>query len=171
VAAVGVSAGAALVALLAFHRAERFKAAIVVAGLPLLGNLGIQSPQAVMRRGLSFTPALALSTTRSPCAPLAVIHGMDDQVVHPRCSEQLVEQAIEVNRRAGVKAQKGSATASASATVDYRANEKLILRTIEVPELGHVWTGGPGGHPFCERGGPPLVSLCENFLRDVALIR
>jgi poly(hydroxyalkanoate) depolymerase family esterase len=171
VAAVGVSAGAALVALLAFHRAERFKAAIVVAGLPLLGNLGIQSPQAVMRRGLSFTPALALSTTRSPCAPLAVIHGMADQIVHPRCSEQLVEQAIEVNRRAGVKAQKGSAPTSQPPTVDYRANENLILRTIEVPELGHVWTGGPGGHPFCEHGGPPLVSLCENFLRDVALIR
>ena len=57
------------------------------------------------------------------------------------------------------------------ATLDYHANGTLLLRAIEVPDLGHLWTGGPGGHPFCERGGPPLVSLCESFLRDVALIK
>jgi poly(hydroxyalkanoate) depolymerase family esterase len=170
VAVVGLSAGGALAALLAFHRAERFNAVIAVAGLPLLGNLGIQSPQAVMRRGLSFSPMLALGTTRTACAPLAILHGSADDIVHPRCSEQLLEQAIESNRRAGVKVQK-AATSTASPTVtDYRADGTLLLRTIEVPDLGHLWTGGPGGHPFCEPGGPPLMALCTDFLRDVSLI-
>ena len=170
VAAVGLSAGAALAALLAFHRAERFKAVIAVAGLPLMGNLGIQSPQAIMRRGLSFSPLLALGATRTACSPLAIIHGTADQVVHPRCSEQLLEQAVESNRRAGIKVQKTDTSGAPPSVTDYRANGALLLRTIEVPDLGHLWTGGPGGHPFCEPKGPPLLGLCTDFLREMMVI-
>jgi len=168
VVVVGLSAGGALAALLAFHRAERLRAAISVAGLPLLGTLGTLSPQAVMRRGLSFSPSLALGSSRTACAPLAIIHGALDQVVNPRCSEQLLEQAIESQRRAGVAMHETRGVEPA--VTDYRTDGKLLIRSIAVPDLAHLWTGGPGGHPFCEPDGPPLLKLCTDFLRDLSVI-
>jgi poly(hydroxyalkanoate) depolymerase family esterase len=172
VAAIGLSAGGALAALLAFHRANRFRAVVAVAAAPLLGNLSVQTPQDVLRRGLAFGPILALGTTREACAPLAIIHGDADQVVHPRCAEQLLAQALESIRRAGVRAESaGSAPETANAMVtDHRADGKLRVRNIEIRELGHAWTGGPGGHPYCERRGAPLTAMCGQFLRDVGMI-
>jgi poly(hydroxyalkanoate) depolymerase family esterase len=173
VAAVGLSAGGALAALLAFHCPERFRAVAAVASPPLLGSLGTQNPQGVMRRGLALSPLLALGASQTACAPLAIIHGADDQVVHPRCAEQLLAQAIESNRRAGIHLEKIDAgKAPANTTVaDYQADERLRLRYIEVAGLGHTWTGGPGGHPYCERGGVRLAEACAQFLRDAGMFR
>jgi len=50
---------------------------------------------------------------------------------------------------------------------EYRAGDTLVLRRIEIAGLGHVWTGGPGGHPYCERGGPSLTAMCAQFLKEV----
>ena len=60
------------------------------------------------------------------------------------------------------------------AVTDYRAPAGpvlpgVIVRSVLVRGLAHVWTGGPGGHPFCEKGGPPLTALCVQFLRDAGL--
>src|SRR2546425_8289978 len=76
VAAVGLSAGGALAALLAFHRAARFRAVVAVAAPPLLGA-GMHDPQGVMRQGLALDPLLALGTRSEPCAPLAIVHGLE----------------------------------------------------------------------------------------------
>lgn len=172
VAAVGLSAGGALAALLAFHRPDRFRAVVTVAAPPLLGTHGMQSPQSVLRRGLTFGPLLALGAVHRACAPLAIIHGLDDPVVHPRCAEKLLAQALESLRRAGIRAQAGDAVAASRglAVTDFRTGGKLWLRRIEVKDLGHAWTGGPGGHPYCERRGAALTELCAQFLRDAAAI-
>jgi poly(hydroxyalkanoate) depolymerase family esterase len=173
VAAVGLSAGGALAALLAFHRADRIRAVVAVASPPLLGGLNIQQPHDVMRRGLSLSPLLALNAAHGACAPLAIIHGAADKVVHPRCAEQLLAQALESNRRAGIRGESSAAAGTSVSTriVDYRAGQSLRLRTIEIGELGHGWTGGPGGHPYCERQGAPLTELCVRFLRDAGVMR
>ncbi len=173
VAVVGMSAGGALAALLAFHHPDRFRAVVAVASPPLLGSLSVQNPHDVMRRGLAFGPTLALGASRQACAPLVVVHGTEDKVVHPRCAGQLVEQALGSIRRAGMQAQSGNtASASAGTTItDYLAEGKLWLRSIEVQGLGHAWTGGPGGHPYCEQRGAPLTALCARFLRDVGMLR
>jgi poly(hydroxyalkanoate) depolymerase family esterase len=173
VAAVGLSAGGALAALLAFHQPDRFRAVVAVASPPLLGSLNMQQPHDVMRRGLSLSPLLALNASHGACAPLAVIHGTADKVVHPRCAEQLLAQALESNRRGGIRAEMSAPAhaADAIAVADYRAGEDLRVRTIEIGDLEHGWTGGPGGHPYCERRGVPLTDLCAKFLRDVGIIR
>lgn len=173
VAAAGLSAGGALAALLAFHFPQRFRAVVTVAAPPLLGSFNMQAPQDVMRRGLSLSPSLALGTRRIACAPLAVIHGLADNVVTPRCAGQLREQAIESLRRAGLQieqANDGAQLPQATVT-DYRNDAALVLRGIDVTGLKHAWAGGPGGHPHCERGGPPLTAWCEQFLRDVGMLR
>jgi poly(hydroxyalkanoate) depolymerase family esterase len=172
VAVVGMSAGGALAALLAFHHPDRFRAVITVAAPPLLGNLSMQNPHDVMRRGLAFGSLLALGGSRQAFAPLAIIHGTADKVVHPRCAEQLLEQALESHRRAGTPAQGAAPTPQAGSVVtDFRTGDgNLLARRIEIKDLGHAWTGGPGGHPYCERRGAPLTALCARFLRDVGVI-
>jgi len=90
-------------------------------------------------------------------------------IVNPRCAEQLLAQAAESYRRAGVEAERLERTnASGGETVtEYRAGDAPVLRRIEIAGLGHVWTGGPGGYAYCERGGPDLTAMCAQFLREV----
>lgn len=171
VAAVGFSAGGGLAALLAFHATSRLRASIVVAGPPLLGPFVAQDPREVMHRGLQFAPELALGLRQTACVPLAVIQGAADTVVHPQCASQLAAQALESLHRSGVAVTRRDESSTDSTTViDYRSGEVLRLRRIDVPGLGHEWTGGPGGHPFCAREGYPLTELCRWFLSDTGIL-
>jgi poly(hydroxyalkanoate) depolymerase family esterase len=162
VAAIGLSAGGGLAALLAFHLADRIRAVAVVAAPPLLGSHNLQDPRDVMKRGLLLPAVTALGLRQGACAPLAIIHGTADEVVHPNCAEQLEEQALSALRRVG-HAVEQSAAAGANA-VDFHSGGALRLRRIEVPGLGHEWTGGPGGHAYCRRGGP-----CAQFLSEAGI--
>ena len=170
VAAVGMSAGGGLAALLAFHHPDRFAAVATVAAPPLLG-MNMQSPQSVMQRGLALSPLLALGARHLACARLAVIQGADDDVVNPRCAEQLLAQALESQRRAGVHPQKVDVTAQEADVVvtDFRTPAGPVVRSVLVRGLAHVWTGGPGGHPYCEKKGVPLTALCVRFMRDAGV--
>jgi poly(hydroxyalkanoate) depolymerase family esterase len=171
VGAVGLSAGGALAALLAFHRPALFRAVVAVAAPPLLGSAGVHDPHGVMRRGLVSDPLVALGSAREACAPLAIVHGSADQVVVPRCADQLLSQALESLRRAGLQPEPAETAPEEPgiASADYRAGSKLVVRSILIHDAGHAWTGGPGGHPYCERSGVPLTALCARFLRDAGL--
>ncbi len=171
VAAIGLSAGGGLAALLAFHLSDRIRAVAVVAAPPLLGSHNLQDPRDVMKRGLLLPPVTALGLAQGGCAPLAIVHGAEDAIVHPRCAEQLHEQAVAALERDGVELAATGATQSAAASIaDLREDGALRLRRIEVSGLGHEWSGGPGGHPYCVRGGAPLAALCEQFLRDAGVL-
>src|SRR5258706_4827724 len=170
---VGLSAGAGLASLLAFHHPLRFAAAVTVAAPPLLGQFSVQNPRTVMRSGLMLNPLGALGASATACAPIAIIQGGKDEVVNPRCAEQLLAQALEANRRGNRPAVAAAANAGAVATeiniTDYRNQGALRVRRIDIAGLCHVWTGGPGGHPFCEAGGPPLANLALRFFDDIGV--
>lgn len=172
IAAIGISAGGALAALLAFHCPARFRAVATVAAPPLLGHYAVQNPHGVMQRGVALDPLLALGARLEACAPLAIIHGAADEVVHPRCADQLQAQAVEAFRRGGrpVAPDSPAAPAAGVSVTDFRADGELLVRRIEVAGLGHLWTGGPGGHAYCEPRGAPLTAWCGQFLRDVGVI-
>jgi poly(3-hydroxybutyrate) depolymerase len=169
IAAVGLSAGGALAALLAFHHPDRFRAVATVAAPPLIGNFGLQSAKLVMQHGLLRDPVSALGVATKASAPLVIIHGREDTTVNPRCAEQLLAQAAETYRRAGVRAERveHADASDVESVTEYRAGGALVLRRIEIAGLGHVWTGGPGGYAFCERRGPALTAMCAQFLREV----
>jgi poly(hydroxyalkanoate) depolymerase family esterase len=177
IAVVGLSAGAGLAALLAFHHADRIRAAAVVAAPPLLGAMPVQDPRDVMAHGLRADPTLAVPAARQSCAPLAIIHGLADTVVHPRCAQQLMEQALASLRRAGrapdlteVHAADDRGAGRDVTTIDHRSSAGLHVRRIEVAGLAHQWAGGPGGHPYCEREGPDLTGLCARFFTDAGVL-
>lgn len=170
VAAIGISAGGGLAALLAFHLADRIRAVAVVAAPPLLGAQNLQDPRDVMRRGLLLPPPTALGVRQRACAPMAIIHGIDDAIVHPKCAEQLQAQAMASLHRDGINVERSDVRAQAFRAIDFRSGAALRIRRIEVQGLGHAWSGGPGGHPYCRRGGASLAELCAQFLRETGVI-
>lgn len=145
VSVVGLSAGAGLAALLAFHQGSRFAAAVTVAAPPLLGTMNMLDPRRVMKRGLGIDP-LRVVGLPAQCAPLLIVQGAADEVVHPDCARQLLAQAQDAQRRGGIEP------------------PQVQLALIE--GLGHTWTGGPGGHPYTEAGGPALTARAVQFLRE-----
>jgi poly(3-hydroxybutyrate) depolymerase len=172
VIAVGLSAGGALAVLLAIHHGARFRAVAVVAALPFLGELNVQDPRDVMRRGLALGPVLPLGLRRHAPPPLAIIHGALDDVVDPKCADDLEAQARELLRRSGADVEPATPVVSAETTVtDYRAGDALVLRRISVARQGHWWSGGPGGHPFCEAHGAAFTALCGRFFAEAGALR
>jgi poly(hydroxyalkanoate) depolymerase family esterase len=171
VAAVGLSAGGGLAALLAFHAADRIDAVVAVAAPPLLGATNLQDPRDVLKRGLAVAPTLALGSGRA-VAPLMVVQGLADAVVDPRCAEQLAEQAVRVNERSRPALQASTTSPSDGvAQTDYRDADGLLrVRVLRIDALGHAWTGAPGGHPFVEAEGAALTRLAVQFLRDRGLL-
>jgi len=168
---VGLSAGGALAALLAFNHGERFRAVAVVAALPFLGELNVQDPRDVMKRGLALGPILPLGMRRRAPPPLAIVHGDIDEVVVKKCGDDLAAQALELLRRSGAKVDAGTPfEAAGQLTTDYRVDEGLALRRIGIAKQGHWWSGGPGGHPYCETGGAPLTSLCARFFVEAGAL-
>jgi poly(3-hydroxybutyrate) depolymerase len=161
VVAVGLSAGGGLAALLAFHHAEAFAAVVAVAAPPLLGRVNLQDPRQVMRQGLAASPTLA-ALGLAHCAPLLVLHGADDEVVTPRCAEQLAEQARGVHERAHGPLQE---QAGDDGITWLRDGRPVVQRRL-LPGLAHAWSGGPGGHAHVLRDGPPLVRLALAFVRQ-----
>ncbi len=173
VGVVGLSAGGALAALLGFHYPERFRAVVAVAAPPLIGAYGHQTPRQVMQHGLARDPATALGANLRACAPLLIIHGAADVVVNPRCAAQLAEQAVESWRRAHVQIDCAVQEEDSGRirVTEYRAGGQLVVRQMAYAGLEHAWTGGPGGHPYCEHGGPDLTGACAQFLKDCGLFR
>jgi poly(hydroxyalkanoate) depolymerase family esterase len=171
VGVVGLSAGGALAALLAFHAADRVGAVVAVAAPPLLGRLNMQDPRDVMKRGLALPPVLALSG-QAAVAPLMVVQGRADPVVAPVCGEQLVEQACRAHERSGGVLQASAPRAEPGAQVtDHRTGDALTLRVVWIDALGHAWSGAAGGHPYVETDGDRLTARALRFLQDTGVLR
>lgn len=166
VAAVGLSAGAGLAALLAFHHRARFDAVVTVAAPPLLGRGSLQDPRQVMKQGLSISPTIA-ALHMEGCAPIFVLHGADDDVVAPLCAEQLATQAAHVLQRRGG----GLIEQPLADGREFRAAGRVVLRLRVLPGLGHAWSGAPGGHPHVLASGPPLSDYVLGFLGETGVLR
>ena len=170
VGVVGLSAGGALAALLAFHAADRVGAVVAVAAPPLLGRLNMQDPRDVMKRGLALPPVMALAG-QADVAPLMVVQGRADTVVAPVCGEQLVEQACRALERSGASVRASAPQAEPGVTVtDHHAGDALALRAVQIDALGHAWSGGGGGHPYVEQAGDRLTARALQFLSDTRVL-
>jgi len=97
------------------------------------------------------------------------VQGQADAVVDPRCADQLAEQAEASLQREHFALGRVESSAPGAA-IDVHGNGELRLRRIDLPGLGHEWSGGPGGHPYCSRGGAPLAEIVAAFLRDTGVL-
>jgi poly(hydroxyalkanoate) depolymerase family esterase len=171
----GLSAGAALAALLAAHHPTRIRAAAVHSGLAPASTAGTAEAYRLMRTGdpelAGLLPSAARDALRMP--PLMVIHGDQDNVVIADNGQLLVEAALcgsgRGKRRSG-RARMFAATArTRSHTItDYRAWGRLKVRDCRINGLGHAWSGGDDSLPYFDREGPSASALIMRFFEEIA---
>jgi len=185
----GLSAGAAMAALVAL----RYPGKIAAVGLHSGVVIGAaDSPRAglkAMRQGSATDPALLLDAAgvapRGPEMPAIVVHGMDDDAVHPVNARLLARQFLTYNGledRLGdhlgdhLRDHVGERLESANDTPALpdgdvrdarfgRWNRDLV-RLVEVGGLGHAWSGGDAAVPYHSDVGPDASWMMWQFFRQ-----
>lgn len=175
----GFSAGAAMAAVLAARFGERFAACTLYAGLMYgAADNAIQALK-VMRSGASADPAeLARTLAEKPEAhsgpvPTLVICGIADEVVNPINSVQIVAQLCAICEQSGLPISADAESESHEAgrilhTRDFRSGGRLLIRSMRIEALGHVWCGGDPRHSYFEAAGPDASRMIAEFLREAA---
>lgn len=184
-AAIGMSAGAALAAVLAVRHADRVRAVVSVAGLACGAASQPIMALTVMKRGPDIDVAkLGLAAYDDAAAAgkrvsLLAIHGRADDVVAARNSGALVRQILARNE---IDVPKGSESSlpepdharqenpvrgNAFHVRDWEKDGALIARLVEVDGLGHAWSGGDATVPFHAATLPDATQMTEAFLAQV----
>jgi poly(hydroxyalkanoate) depolymerase family esterase len=175
--ALGLSSGAALAGLLAFHFPEQFAAVAMHSGLPPLASPTIASAVIAMKRGVkvdhdALAHAYWSNHTVDP-PPLMVIHGDEDARVHERNATALVKVWETLFER-GPNAEalkRESKTVEADAERNMRGytqtklmkGDKTVVRGWRIHGLAHAWSGGDAEYPFNDAKGPDATTKIWQF--------
>ena len=168
IAIAGFSAGAGMAALLASRQPGRFKAVVMHSGIgPGVAHSSATALSAM--RGRRAGAALSTLLGDGPLGPLPallVIQGTADPVV-ARSNGASAAQHWAAHAEAAVKTsqprtiQRGKRR-SATLT-DYRAGALIVAQLCEVDGLGHAWSGGAPGLPYCDPTGPDASRMVWAF--------
>ncbi|MEJ8852952.1 PHB depolymerase family esterase [Variovorax robiniae] len=165
VAAVGLSAGASMAALLASRHPERFKAVVMHSGIPPGTAHSTMSAVGAMH-GLRSTKTLAARplTVVESWPPLMVIHGNLDRVVslhNGHAAVQAWAKASGARATATRSVQRG--TRYATSVTDYKRKGSTVATLVEVARLGHAWSGGAATEHFSDDKGPDASRMAWTF--------
>jgi poly(hydroxyalkanoate) depolymerase family esterase len=149
----GLSAGAAMAAILASEYADLFAAAGVHSGLPPGAAEDVASAFAVMHTG-RLRPGPRRPAPARPSRPTIVFHGDNDKTVHPVNGQHVVDHTL-----AGVSAARSMQRGEAGGrhythTVYEAADGTPLVEHWEVHGAGHGWSGGDPAGSFTETAGP-----------------
>lgn len=115
-------------------------------------------------------------------APLVVVQGSADPVVHSTNGERIAEQWIAQraaahptgpDRITRTRATAGSTADGRAYTLRrwYTARRRTTLELCEVQGLGHAWSGGREGGSFADPSGPRAATVMWSFFRRHRLAR
>lgn len=165
VAIAGLSAGAGMAALVAARYPERFCAVAMHSGVPPGTADSTMSAMTAMA-GHRDTEALTVTpeemVARWPA--LLVIQGGQDRVVAPRNGEAAAlawAQAAGAAPGAVRTVQRGQRYAMQ--VTDYRARGRTMATLVQVPALGHAWSGGAASQAYGDPQGPDASRLVWAF--------
>jgi poly(hydroxyalkanoate) depolymerase family esterase len=153
----GLSAGAGLSTTLAFAYPHRFAAVAAHSGVVFGAASSVMSGLDAMRRGTQKNPAglasAALDGRSHPGMPALLIHGMTDDVVHPVNLTQLETQFLALNGLLDASGRLVDARVEESQDPmavkrDYFRGGQCVMRTYQVTDLNHAWSGGDDTVPF-----------------------
>lgn len=178
----GLSAGAAMAAVLALRYPRKFAAVALHSGV-VVG--AADSPRAglkAMRHGAAGDPALLLDAAGIgpgwETMPALILHGMDDDAVHPVNARLLARQFLAYNNLPdrldgqveGVRDGRDAASAMpAGHYVDARfraQRQRDLVQLCEIAGLGHAWSGGDDDYRFHSATGPDASVLMWEFFRQ-----
>lgn len=164
VALAGFSAGAGMAALLAVLDPERFRAIAMHSGVaPGVAHSSAGAIKAMFGQGATSAP-LPVVALGAGIPPLLVIHGAADHVVVPgNGAEAAMRWGERVAARAGKARRLQRGTRYARTITDYRKAGRLVATLCAVEQLGHAWSGGAAGHPYCDPKGPDASRMIWSF--------
>jgi poly(hydroxyalkanoate) depolymerase family esterase len=168
----GLSAGAGMALVLAAAYPDVFAAAGVHSSPPYRSaTSGRNALPAMHGHGPSRRPA-----TGAGMAPLIVVHGVADTVVHVRAAEQVVDQwlAHDAARaaaaggsppvtRSRTAARRSADGRSFTVTAWYTARGRKRLEYWRVDGLGHAWSGGLRDASYSDPRGPRAATAMWRF--------
>ena len=183
VVVAGMSAGAALAAVLGVRHPDLVRAVVAHSGIACGAAASPYTALSVMKRGPETDVAALASRargTRDVRVPLLVVHGAVDDVVAPRNAEGLARQFLALN---GVDVPHGGDTALPAPFIDTRDATRLphvtrtrewhrdgipIVKLVEVQSLGHAWSGGDASVPANEPLAPDATAMIGTLMAGLA---
>ena len=188
VVAAGMSAGGALAAVMGVRYPGLVKAVAAHSGLPCGAASSPMKAIRVMADGPDQdVTAIAGNARRKALAhsfpvPLLAIHGGKDDVVAPRHSTAMVAQFLRLNGHPAAGGDASAMTTLPPADREARTSladgreeiarewhvaGRLVARYVEIPALGHAWSGGDSALPFNDARAPDATALLGAFIDDV----
>jgi poly(hydroxyalkanoate) depolymerase family esterase len=166
----GLSAGAAMAVVMGETYPELFAGVGVHSGLPYGSAQDLPSALAAMKGGRSGMPDLkprAGAGKAMQANPVIVFHGDRDHTVQSSNATQIVQQALDAHRAAGLSAATHSGTAPGgrpfSRTVHADAAGHARIEHWTVHGAGHAWSGGHASGSYTDRNGPDASAEMLRF--------
>jgi poly(hydroxyalkanoate) depolymerase family esterase len=179
----GMSAGAALAAVVGLHHRDHVSSVFTHAGIASGAALSAFTALTVMRRGPETDIAVIARQAVREASPrvvtLCVVQGLADDVVAPRHAAALGRQYLAAS---GSDVPAGSETTLPPADFDardlsslpyavrereWRRDGKPVVRLVEIDNLGHAWGGGDDALPFNDARAPDVTAMLGKWLEDM----
>jgi poly(hydroxyalkanoate) depolymerase family esterase len=174
----GISAGAAMAALVAVAYPEQYASLALHSGLAWRAATDVVGALGVMARGGADPDALGAAAFaamggRARAIPTLVIHGGKDAVVNPANGRQSARQWAATNALA-----LGSGPLAAQEATGEKGGYRwtrachrapsggCVVEEWVVAELGHAWSGGSPDGTFTDAHGPDATAEMVRFFRE-----
>ncbi|WP_298862094.1 PHB depolymerase family esterase [uncultured Sulfitobacter sp.] len=163
----GLSAGAAMAAILGETYDDVFAAVGAHSGLPAGAAKNVASAFAAMS-GTALdlgTPPVSAITTRT-----IVFHGTADTTVHPSNGDAIVRRAVDMNARQSIETTCDGDTAGRqfSRTIFSDLQGTPIVERWEIEGQGHAWSGGKSTGSYTDAKGPDASAEMIRFFFNTA---
>jgi poly(3-hydroxybutyrate) depolymerase len=179
--AAGMSAGGALAATLGMDARRSFAGIFVHSGLASGAASGPLTALDVMAHGADtpYERVAAAARARNPgsLVPLCAVQGGRDATVAEINAIQLVRQYLVRNGRLEAVANPPATLPPPDSeqsmqvedgrtvsTIDYRIADRVVVRLVRVPDLGHAWSGGDASLSYNDAAPPDATALLGDFV-------
>ena len=170
----GISAGAAMSAILGATYPELFTAVAMHSGVLFGGAVNISQGLALMRSGDANPVSLGkqlheVMAERARVMPTLVLHGGQDEALHPRNGSNLARQwavanAITLGKPAAVPAsQETTHREEGRYDATIVIYEDVQVEEWRIDPLGHAWSGGSPEATYTDPKGPDATKAVLDF--------
>jgi poly(hydroxyalkanoate) depolymerase family esterase len=171
----GLSAGAAMAAVMAAAYPDLYAAVGMHSGLAVGSAHDVPSAFAVMRGTPQSSPRGAGSGPRRQAIPLIVFHGDRDSTVHPQNSERVILESSDGNAvpSHNVSVERGQVPGghAYTRTLHFDPTGRVMLEHWLVHGAGHAWSGGSTRGSYTDPKGPDAARAMIRFFYEQERLR